>query len=103
MTQLGFARVSSHSLLGYGMTPEQAFVVLRRFLGDQRHHFVPDDVSAEDRVLRTDLMRRAYDVTDFYLVALARQRRLTVATFDESLVSAFANEPGVAELVSIMH
>ena len=29
VAQLGFARVSSHPLLGYGMTPDQAFGVLR--------------------------------------------------------------------------
>jgi predicted nucleic acid-binding protein len=56
VSQLGFARVSSHPILGYGLTPEQAFSVLRRFLTDPRHRFVPDDLSCEDRVVRTDLM-----------------------------------------------
>ena len=31
VVQLGFARVSSHPLLGYGLTPELAFGVLRQF------------------------------------------------------------------------
>jgi toxin-antitoxin system PIN domain toxin len=53
VSQLGFARVSSHPLLGYSMSPDQAFGVLRRFLSDSRHHFVPDDLSCEDRVVRT--------------------------------------------------
>jgi predicted nucleic acid-binding protein len=30
VVQLGFARVSSHPLLGYGLTPELAFGVLRQ-------------------------------------------------------------------------
>ena len=34
VAQLEFARVPSHPLLGYGMSPEQAFSVLRRFLSD---------------------------------------------------------------------
>src|SRR4029077_18428655 len=62
VTQLGFARVSSHPALGYSMSPDQAFSVLRRFLADGRHRFVSDDLSCADRVLRTDLMRNANQV-----------------------------------------
>ena len=99
VAQLGFARVSSHPSLGYSMSPDQAFGVLRRFLADSRHRFVPDDLSCEDRVVRTDLMSGANQVTDHYLVALARQHRLTLATFDEPLVRAFAGEAGLVVLV----
>ena len=99
VAQLGFARVSSHPLLGYSMSPEQAFSVLRRLLGDPRHRFVPDDLSCEDRVLRTDLMGGANQVTDHYLVALARQHHLSLATFDEPLARTFAGETGLVQLV----
>ena len=99
VSQLGFARVSSHPLLGYSMSPDQAFGVLRRFLSDSRHRFVPDDLSCEDRVVRTDLMSGASQVTDHYLVALARQHGLTLATFDEPLARAFGSEVGLVELV----
>jgi toxin-antitoxin system PIN domain toxin len=99
VTQLGFARISSHPILGYGMSPDQAFGVLRRLLADPRHRFVPDDLSCEDRVVRTDWMNGTNQVTDHYLVALARQHRLTLATFDQPLARAFADEPGLVELV----
>jgi len=99
MSQLGFARVSSHPLLGYSMLPDQAFGVLRRFLSDSRHRFVPDDLSCEDRVVRTELMGGANQVTDHYLVALARQHGLTLATFDEPLAQAFTAETGLVALV----
>ena len=56
VVQLGFARVSSHPLLGYGLTPESAFGVLRQLLANPRHRFIPDDLSCADRVVRTDLM-----------------------------------------------
>ena len=39
VSQLGFARVSSHPLLGYSMSPDQAFDVLRRFLSDDSSMF----------------------------------------------------------------
>jgi uncharacterized protein len=98
VVQLGFARVSSHPLLGYGMSPEQAFSVLRRFVADARHRFIPDDLSCEDRVVRTDLMGGPNQITDRYLVALARQHQLGLATLDEPLVKAFASEPGLVIL-----
>ena len=72
VSQLGFARVSSHPLLGYGMTPDDAFGVLRRLLADPRHRFIPDDLSCGDRVVRTDLMSGPNQMTDRYLIALAR-------------------------------
>ena len=49
VSQLGFARVSSHPLLGYSMSPDEAFGVLRRFLADSRHGFILDDLRAEPR------------------------------------------------------
>ena len=99
VVQLGFARVSSHPLLGHSMSPEQACHVLRRFLGDLRHHFVSDDLSCEDRVVRTDLMGGANQVTDHYLVALARQHQLSLATFDKLLARTFVGEKGLVHLV----
>lgn len=80
------------------MAPEQAFTVLRRLLSDRRHQFVPDDLSCEDRVVRTDLMGGANQITDRYLVALARQHGLCLATLDEPLAGAFASESGLVQL-----
>ncbi len=54
----------------------------------------------KDRVVRTDLMGGANQITDHYLVALARQHRLSLATLDEPLVRAFASESGLVQLVA---
>ena len=99
VAQLGFARVSSHPLLGYGLMPEAAFGVLRQLLADPRHQFVPDDLSCADRVVRTDLMAGANQITDRYLVALARHHGTSLATLDEPLARSFAGEPDLVELV----
>ncbi len=99
VSQLGFARVSSHPALGYGMSPDQAFGVLRGLLADRRHQFVPDDLSCVDRVVRTDLMIGANQVTDRYLVALVRQHGVTLATLDESLAGAFRSDSELVQLV----
>jgi len=99
VVQLGFARVSSHPLLGYGLTPEMAFGVLRQFIADPRHEFIPDDLGCNDRVVRTELMTGANQITDRYLVALARQHRLSLATFDAPLAKIFVDETGLVELL----
>jgi predicted nucleic acid-binding protein len=86
-------------MLGYGTSPDHAFGVLRRFLADARHRFIPDDVSCEDRVLHTERILGPNNVTDHYLVALARQHALTIATFDIGLSRAFPEEPRLVELI----
>ena len=99
VVQLGFARVSSHPLLGYGLTPEQAFGVLRQFIADPRHAFISDDLSCTDRVVRTELMTGANQITDRYLVALARQHGFNLSTLDAPLAKSFADEKGLVELL----
>lgn len=100
VSQLGFARISSHSMLGFGMTPDQAFSVLRRFLADPRHRFIRDDLGCDDRVFRTDLIPGANHVTDYYLAALAREHGLVLSTFDAALSRAFPQEPALVELIA---
>jgi len=99
VVQLGFARVSSHPLLGYSLPPELAFGVLRQFIADPRHEFIPDDLSCADRVVRTELMTGANQITDRYLVALARQHGFSLATLDKPLAKSFADETGLVELL----
>ena len=81
------------------MTPDDAFAVLRRLLADPRHRFIPDDLSCVDRVVRTDLMTGANQITDRYLIALARQHGCSLATLDEALAKSFAGEANLVELV----
>lgn len=100
VSQLGFARVSSHPLLGYGLSPDDAFGVLRQLLADPRHRFIAADLSCSDRVVRTDLMAGPNQITDRYLVALARQHDCVLATLDEPLAKAFAPDSKLVFLVS---
>lgn len=99
LTQLGFARVSAHPHLGYGVSVEHAFTTLRRLLADPRHRFISDDLSATDRALHTELMRGPQQITDRYLTALARQHGLMLATLDEPLARAFADEPNLVTVI----
>jgi uncharacterized protein len=90
LTQLGFARIASHERLGTGLSPENAFSLLRGLIADLRHHFVVDDLSADARILRTDLLRNSNQITDSYLLALARQHHCALATLDRRFGKAAA-------------
>ncbi len=99
LVQLEFARISSNASLGYGTQPEQAFSLLRGLLADERHRFLPDDLSCDERALRTERIVGAGQVTDHYLVALARRHGMTLATFDAALSRAFSNGTNLVELI----
>jgi uncharacterized protein len=102
LTQLGFARLSSHPALGYGLSADRAFEILRGLLADPRHQFVADSISCTDSLLRTDMIHTSGQVTDHYLRALARQNRqnrLALATLDRELAARFRAEPDIVCLV----
>jgi len=99
VVQLGFARISCHPLLEHAASPESAFAVLRRFIADPRHTFVPDDLSCTDRVLHTELILTPNQVTDRYLVALAQQHGLVLATLDQPLAERFSGTPNLVHLI----
>ena len=82
-------------MLGYGMSPTQAFHVLRGFLADPRHRFVADGLGCEDHALQADRIIGANHVTDHYLIALARRHGLTLVAFDGPLIRTFTGEPGL--------
>lgn len=56
-------------------------------------------MSCADRVVRTELMTGANQITDRYLVALARQHGCSLATLDQPLAKSFAGEADLVELV----
>jgi uncharacterized protein len=99
VVQLGFARVSSHPQLGFGFSPEDAFSILREFTGNPRHRFIADSLGCHDRVFDTGSIKGPNQVTDHYLVALARQHGLSLATFDEPLANAFAGPERIVSLI----
>lgn len=96
---LGFARISSNLTLGYAYRPEQAFSSLRKFLADERHRFLPHDLGCDERALFTERMLGPGQITDHYLVALARRHSLVLSTFDAALSRTFPNEGNLVELV----
>jgi toxin-antitoxin system PIN domain toxin len=87
LTQNGFVRVVTQlSQADTALRPTTAVDYLRRFCSTKGHHFWPDAVSLGD----TDLFRAAYirghrQVTDIYLLGLAKSMRGCLATFDGTM------------------
>jgi toxin-antitoxin system PIN domain toxin len=73
-------------LMREGTEAADAMAVLDRLLRHPRHEFWPDDVPYDTELVRGVVGHR--QVTDAYLVGLARSHSGRVATFDQGMLSA---------------
>jgi hypothetical protein len=93
LTENGFVRVLSNpSYPTVAATPNEILDRLGVLMAGPGHVFWPDDISIAD-VLEEPVRARfvgSRQVTDFYLVALARKHAGKLATFDGSISRALA-------------
>jgi len=87
LTQLGFVRISSNpKILADAVTPRDASDVLKRILAMPHHVFWPDDRSVPGLSAFQSLGLVGHrQVTDAYLLELARAHRGRLATLDQGL------------------
>lgn len=87
LTETGFIRISSNPMVVQAsVTPKDAASMLRRIRSVAGHAFWPDDVVAADLPVFTDGHVKGHrQVTDAYLVSLARHHAGRLATFDHRL------------------
>ncbi len=103
LTQLGFIRVScTPAVVGTTQRPADAAAVLKRMVTDTQHVYVdalPQPVSNDvlDVFAR---IRGAKQVSDAYLLTLARQHKAVFLTFDTKL-QELAGRGGQAEVLGI--
>jgi toxin-antitoxin system PIN domain toxin len=87
VTENGFVRVLAHP--GYGSAvarPADLIERLRRFCASGHHQFWPDGVSLTDETLFAPAFVGGHQqVTDIYLLGLARKRGGCLATFDRTI------------------
>jgi toxin-antitoxin system PIN domain toxin len=98
-TQGGFIRISSNPAVGYANEPADVFLSLDSIIKDSRHEFWPDELSFGAKGIHRPLIRSHTQVTDHYLVALARLHQGSLATFDVTLARAFGKEQSVVTLI----
>jgi len=87
LTENGFVRVVAQ--LGQGeatLRPKAIIEHLRRFCGDEHHHFWPDGISLTDPAVFDDTLVRGHrQVADVYLLGLARTMGGCLATLDDTI------------------
>jgi len=102
LTQLGFVRLSSTpAVVGVTKSPAEAARLLAAMVKDPLHFYLdslPPPVS-EGFMRALDQLMGAKQVTDAYLVFLAREYHATLLTFDTRL----KNMAGADAATEIMH
>ena len=89
ITQCGFVRVSSNPrVIHPAVSPGEAVASLRRMAAHPYHVFWPDDVMLSDSThVPLDVLRGHQQVTDAYMVGVARRRGGRLATMDRGLLA----------------
>jgi hypothetical protein len=83
LVELGFLRVSANTTLQYSCTLEDAREALKRFNAIPGHHFWRDELPALQASIPA--AQTHGQLTDNYLVGLAKNFGGELATFDEAL------------------
>jgi len=88
LTENGFLRVLTNAAYrGAELRPAPLLALLRRFCGGKGHHFWPDAISLRDPVhFDLSFVRGHRQLTDVYLLGLARQMGGRLATFDRTIL-----------------
>lgn len=97
LTQIGFVRISSNpKFTPDAVSPHEALTLLNRVTTLPEHKFWPADLALSDAIAKLEPIVGHRQITDAYLLALARSRRGILATLDRGTLSlAGAKEQGV--------
>jgi hypothetical protein len=83
---LGFIRLSSNpKFTKDAVSPQTALALLDRITALKEHRFWPDSLSCKEALDSDQLIAGHQQLTDFYLLGLARSKGAVLATFDRSV------------------
>jgi toxin-antitoxin system PIN domain toxin len=97
LTQIGFVRISSNpKFTPDAVSPREALTLLERVTTLPEHKFWPSDLVLSDAIAKLEPIIGHRQITDAYLLALARDRRGILATLDRgTLALAGERQQGV--------
>lgn len=104
LTQLAFVRISSNpAIVTDAVSARAACAALRKMTGLRGHQFWPDVLAVDqlDEINSIALVGHR-QVTDAYLVGLARHHRAKVATFDRAMTALAGAKAGDDKLVQLI-
>jgi uncharacterized protein len=104
VTQLGFVRVSSNPrAIRDAVRPPEAVAVLKQLTSLPGHRFWPDEMPVVGADIFESLSLVGHrQVTDAYLLALAKQRKGKLATLDRGVASLLADRDQRARWVELI-
>jgi uncharacterized protein len=86
VTEAGFVRVLANPAYGAALSrPSELIARLRRFCKGSQYQFWSGDVSLRDETLFDSAFVTSRQITDIYLLGLAKRRRGRLATFDRTI------------------
>ncbi len=100
VTQLGFVRLSSNPAFSkYAKTPLEASLLLNAMTAQPQHEFLADaETTGQCFLSIAPRLQGHRQVTDAYLVALARDHAVRLVTFDRR-IAAFCPFEGVVQVL----
>jgi uncharacterized protein len=100
VTETGFVRISSNpKFTPDAVTPAEALALLDRITALAGHAFWPDDLPLKAVAHPDQPILGHRQVTDAYLLALAKSHGGKLATLDRGVLSLPASAPGTVELI----
>jgi len=100
LTQLGFVRLCARpEISGGALAVSDGRRLLEQVVGLPGHQFWPDDLPVTDVLAAAAVLTGHRQLTDAYLVALARGRDGCLATFDEGCAVLAPSEPDLVETI----
>lgn len=104
MTQAGFVRIVSNPAFSRdAVTPKEAIQLLAANMQHRAHQFWADEIDVvEAMVPFAERLKGHQQVTDAYLLGLARQKKGKLATMDKAVTELFAEKSMERNLVIVI-
>lgn len=100
LTQIGFIRVSSNpKFTPDAVSPQDALALLERVTTLPEHKFWPADLAIADAIAKLDPIVGHRQITDAYLLALARSRHGILATLARGALALAGEKQQNVELL----
>lgn len=101
-TQNGVVRIVSNPKYPNSQTPGVVIDSLRSLLATGKHRFATDRISMlDDRYVDAECLLSSAQVTDTYLIAIARSHRAQLATLDARIVTSAVRHAESADVLQI--
>jgi toxin-antitoxin system PIN domain toxin len=103
-TQSALVRILSNpSFSEQALTPADALLLLEQNTAHPNHRFWSTDISLQDALEAAQITLQGHQqVTDAYLVGLARHKKGVLATCDASLSALLRNDPRSSECIELI-